>query len=71
MIIDDFNVVSIAIPPRETDAPLVVDPNAMLTDSIAGEKFQAISWGYAQIGKLIGGIEQGKFALGNTLDHGR
>jgi hypothetical protein len=56
MIVDNFNVVCIAIAPPKTDAPLVIDPNAVLTDTIASELFQAITWGHAQIGKLVGGI---------------
>jgi len=32
MIIDDFNVVGVAFPPTEADAPLIVDPDAVLPD---------------------------------------
>jgi len=56
MIVDNFNVVCIVIMPPKTDAPLVIDPNAVLPQTITCELFQAISWGHAQIGKLVGGV---------------
>jgi hypothetical protein len=56
MIIDNFDVVCIAIAPLKTDAPLVIDPNAVLTQTIASKLFQVIPRGHAQIGKLAGGI---------------
>jgi hypothetical protein len=42
VIIYDLNVVSIAISPRETNAPLVIDSNAVLAGPIATEFFEAI-----------------------------
>jgi hypothetical protein len=35
MIVDDFNLVHIAISPNKTDAPLIVDPDAVLSRSVS------------------------------------
>jgi hypothetical protein len=37
VIVDDFDVIGITISPRETYPPLVVDPNAVLPDTIAAK----------------------------------
>jgi hypothetical protein len=40
MIIDNFNELGAAIAPLETDTPLIVDPDAVLTATIALQRFQ-------------------------------
>ena len=42
MVVNDFDVVGIAISPRETDAPLVVDPDAVCSCTVALQRFQMI-----------------------------
>ena len=42
MVINDLNVTRIRIDPPETDPPLVIDPNAVLSSSVTGETFQTI-----------------------------
>ena len=43
VIVDDFYVVSVTAFPTEADAPLVIDPNAVLTFSACGQPFQSIA----------------------------
>jgi len=43
MIVDDLNVMSATVTPDEADSPLVVDPYAVLSLSVARESFQAVS----------------------------
>jgi hypothetical protein len=45
MVIDYFNVggTSIATRPRETDPPLGVDPDAVLTGAVTLQRFQPIA----------------------------
>ena len=40
VIIHDLNIMGVSIPPVETDAELVVDPNAVLALAISFEGFQ-------------------------------
>jgi hypothetical protein len=34
MVVDDLNILGIAVSPRETNSPLIVDPDAVLTCAI-------------------------------------
>jgi len=43
----------IAILPAKTDAPLFIDPDAVLPGSIAGQLFQAISRNGSKVFKLL------------------
>jgi hypothetical protein len=43
MIIDDFYFVRIALFPDKTNPPLIVDADAMLTNSFAAEKLQTVA----------------------------
>jgi hypothetical protein len=43
MIVDHLNVMSATVTPDEADSPLVVDPYAVLSLSVARESFQAVS----------------------------
>jgi hypothetical protein len=44
MIVNNLNVVSITASPEETDAPSVIDADAVLTPAIAFKRFQAVAW---------------------------
>ena len=43
MIVYDLNVMSIPVLPSETDSPLVIDTNAILSGPVAAELLKAIS----------------------------
>ena len=43
MIIDDFDIESIAIAPDEAHPPLVVDANAVLAAAIAAQRLQPVA----------------------------
>ena len=44
MIIDDFDVERVAVGPLKTDAPLAVDPDAVLTNNVTPETPIVIRW---------------------------
>ena len=44
MVIADFDTLHSVFSPAKTDAPLVVDPNAVLPDPIAFKCFEAVGW---------------------------
>ncbi len=54
--------------PPKTDPPLVVDPNAVLSEAIALERLQSILWGRGQIAKLMGAIEHLELPRGYPFD---
>jgi hypothetical protein len=39
MVIDDFDVVGVAIFPSETDSPLVIDPDTVLSGPVVPQFF--------------------------------
>lgn len=49
MIVDDLDVVSVAIFPNEANAPLIINANAMLTLAVASQRFQAVARGSQQV----------------------
>jgi len=45
VIVDNLDVVGVAVSPAETDAPLVVNPDAVLTRTIPAQLLEPIAWG--------------------------
>jgi hypothetical protein len=59
------------IPPFEADAPLIVDPNALLACTAAPERFEAIRRRDAQIFQPLGRIQHPKLPSRNLLNLNR
>jgi len=49
VVIHDLHHFGITIPPSETDTPLAVDANTVLTSPVAFQRFQSVGRGNAQI----------------------
>ena len=62
MIIDDFDVVGVPVGPSEADAPLIIDPNAVLAGSISAQLFQAIAGWDTKIVQYCGCVDQGELS---------
>jgi hypothetical protein len=71
VIVDNLNVISIAGAPSETDAPLVVDPDAVLAGSIAFQRFEPIARRDAQEIQSRRSIDLQQFSMRNSLHVGR
>jgi hypothetical protein len=56
MVIDDLDIPGRSIAPDETNAELVVDADAPLPDTIAGELLQPVPWRHAQRFDARGGM---------------
>src|SRR4051812_23936000 len=65
MVVHDFDVVRLVLGPDEADPVLVVDPNAVLALSIAGEGLEAFAGRDPEIGEALGGIELVELAKGH------
>jgi hypothetical protein len=61
MIIRNLNVVGVSFAPSKANSPLVIDANAMLALTVAGEFFKTIPWRNTQVIQLFGGVQDGKF----------
>ncbi len=68
MIVDDLNRRHIAVFPPETDAPLIVDTNAVLALAFAFQGLQPISRWHAQIVENPGVVQHAELAPGDSLD---
>jgi hypothetical protein len=51
MIINDLDFKGIASIPSETDAPLIVDVNTVLTGSITRESLKSVRWRNSKVSK--------------------
>jgi hypothetical protein len=71
VIIDYFHVISISVSPFETDTILVVDSNAVLPGTIAGEFFQPISGRDCQVIQGESSIQDCQFFEGWPSKTGR
>jgi len=68
VIVDNLDFVGIPISPLETDAPLIIDTNAMLAQPIPYQFLQAIGWWASQVLQRSCVVEHTQFAQGNLLD---
>jgi hypothetical protein len=68
VIVHDLNFVSIPLAPNEAKTPLVVNPNAILSLSVAMQYFQAISGRCCQIAQFRGAVQLPELAPRNALD---
>ena len=68
MIIDNFDVVRIAMAPDKTDAPLLVDANAVLTCAVASERFQTVAGRHSQVLQCPSGMQHLQLVQSLFLD---
>src|SRR3569833_1378431 len=68
MIVDDFHVFRIGARPAETDAELVVDPDAVLAVTVAFQFFQTVSGWNAQKAQVGSRVQQFEHSLCELLD---
>ena len=68
MVIHYLHIVSISVTPDKADAPLIVDPNAVLASSIAFQGFQTIARRGREVAKLRSNVQLPKLALRHPLE---
>jgi hypothetical protein len=68
VIVDDLNLVGIAIPPAKADAPLLVHANTVLAGSIAPELLQSITRRHAEVAELLGRVHRHEFPQHRALE---
>ena len=57
MVVDDFNVFRSSINPAETDTPLGVDPDGMLSSSVPTQRLQPVAGRNPQVLKVGGSTD--------------
>jgi hypothetical protein len=68
MIIGNFNLVDAIVRPLETDTPLIVDANAVLTLPVAAQRFKLVGGRDAEIINRDGMVQHDKFSFRKALD---
>jgi hypothetical protein len=68
MIVDDFDRVALPVLPFETDAPLIVDTNAVLSGAVPFKRFQAICGRNPQVSEVLGGVEHPQLPTSERLN---
>jgi hypothetical protein len=68
VIVDDLDLVGVAILPAKADAPLLVHTNTVLANSIAPELLQPITRRHAKVAELLGRVHHHKFAQHRALE---
>lgn len=61
MVVDDLDVLGIAVLPGEANAELLVHPDAVLSFTIARERFELVPGRDAKIAEVFSGVEYEKF----------
>ena len=70
VVVDDLDVEGIGGAPDEADAPLIVDADAVLADTIAPERLEPIAGRNAQVGDGFGRIEDDELPKRDALKAG-
>jgi hypothetical protein len=68
MVVDDFNIQDMTVIPAETNSPLVIHSNAMLSFPITLESFEPIRRRNSEIIQTFGGIQHRELAKGGRDD---
>jgi hypothetical protein len=71
MVVKDFHVKRVPVPPHETYAVLIVDPPAVLSGAIPAQRLQLITRRHPQVVERNGGIENRQFLKRSSLKIGR
>jgi hypothetical protein len=67
MIVGHLDIVGVAAFPSETNAPLIVDTDALLTCTITVQRLQSIRWRHAQKVQGFRGIQGLELDIGATM----
>jgi hypothetical protein len=62
MVVHHFDLVGVPVFPAETDPPLIVHTNAVLSRPVTLEFLEPISGRYPQVLELLGGVDQPQLA---------
>ena len=70
MVVDDFDVVGVPAGPTETDTPLVIDADAVLSSAIASQLFEAVRGWNAKVDETGRGVEHEELPESGWLEIG-
>jgi hypothetical protein len=68
MVVNDFHRMGIRSLPAEADAPLVIDPNAILACAVTLQGFQSVAGWNPKLIQPAGLVQPQQFAPGHSLN---
>ena len=68
MVVNDFDIVGIAVVPIETYSPLIVDPNAVEVSTVALQSLQAVAGRDSKVVEVLCVANDHQLSLGLALD---
>lgn len=68
VIVVNFDLIGISVVPDEADAPLVIDPDAVVTRPVAAQLLQSIAGQSGQVTQFLCTVELTQFALRSPLN---
>jgi hypothetical protein len=68
VVINNFDLVGVSIAPHETDPPLIVNANAVLTLSISVQRLQPVARRSGQVAQLRCAIELPQFSTSHAFN---
>jgi hypothetical protein len=68
VVVDDFDLPGISIPPFKANPPLIVDPDAPLTFPITTEFFEAVSGRFGELFDPVYAFDLPKLAKGDPFN---
>jgi hypothetical protein len=71
VVVDDFDLPGISIPPFKTNPPLIVDPDTPLPPSIATEFFEAVSGRLGELFDPVNAFNLPELAKGDPFNRGK
>jgi len=67
VIVDDFDLPGMFIPPLETYAPLIIDADAPLALALSVKSFQAIPWRTRQFVSALHAVDLPQLSKGRSI----
>ena len=64
MVINYLDIEDVACFPNEADAPLIINPNAMLSGTLPAKRFETVGRWLAQVSQGAGVINQAQLSPG-------
>ena len=71
MIVNDLDLMRIAVLPSKANAPLIVDPNTVQPSALPSQLLQSVARRNAQIIESLGGIDDDQLAQHGALELAR
>jgi hypothetical protein len=71
VVIDDLNRIGITVSPHETYAPLIIDPDTMLSLPRAFQRLKPVGWWNPEVLQKMRIVQHSEFSARDRLDVGR